>query len=404
MYIPTSLISRKRYIDQITPFMDKSIIKVMTGQRRVGKSYLLFQLIQQLKETKPEANIIYINCEDIAFSDIKDADSLHKYIVSNSIKNESNYIFIDEVQDVIDFEKALRSLLLTEGNDIYITGSNANLLSGELATYLGGRYIEFPIYSLSYCEFLEFHTLVDSNESYLLFIKYGGLPYLVNLALTDEVAWDYLYSIYSTILLRDVVTRNKLRNIAFFEQLVLFLADNIGSLFSAKKISDYLKSQQVSITSVQIQNYVEYLKSAFLIHAVRRYDITGKRFFEIGEKYYFENLGLRNAVIGFKATDRAKLLENVVYNHLLYLGYKVNVGSLNVYEIDFIGERKGERIYVQVTQGIDNQKTFDREFGNLLKIQDNYPKWIITEDDFQGNSIEGIKVIPVRKFLLADKI
>jgi len=223
---------------------------------------------------------------------------------------------------------------------------------------------------------------------------------LANLVLRDEVVWDYLWSIYSTILLRDVVTRNNLRNIVFLERMVKFLADNIGSLFSAKKISDYLKSQQVSMTVLQIQHYIDFLASAFLIHRVSRYDISGKRIFEFGEKFYFENLGLRNVIIGYKATDRAKLLENVVFNHLLYLGYQVQVGSFNVYEVDFVAERNGERIYIQVTQRIDDQKTFEREFGNLLKIHDNYPKWIITEEDFVGNSINGIQTLSVRTFLM----
>jgi len=400
MDIPVGLIKRERYLKQIEPFIGKNLIKVLTGQRRVGKSYLLFQMMELITEKDLNASILYINCEDMQFSHLKNAQQLHDYIISAIQEKQMNYIFIDEVQDIEGFESALRSLLLKQNIDLYVTGSNAKMLSGELATYLGGRFIEFPVYSLSYLEFLTFHKLDDTMESYKLFTKYGGLPYLANLELRDEIVWDYLSSIYSTILLRDVITRNRLRNIVFFERLVQFLADNIGSLFSAKKISDYLKSQQVSMTILQIQHYIDFLASAFLIHRVPRYDISGKRLFEFGEKFYFENLGLRNVIIGYKATDRAKLLENVVFNHLLYLGYQVQVGSFNVYEVDFVAERNGERIYIQVTQRIDDQKTFDREFGNLLKIHDNYPKWIVTEDDFVGNSINGIETFSVRTFLM----
>ncbi len=400
MDIPAGLIKRERYLKQIEPFIGKNLIKVLTGQRRVGKSYLLFQIIELITEKDLNASILYINCEDMQFSHLKNAQLLHDYVISAIQEKQMNYVFIDEVQDIEGFESALRSLLLKQNIDLYVTGSNAKMLSGELATYLGGRFIEIPVYSLSYLEFLTFHKLDDSMDSYKLFTKYGGLPYLANLELRDEVVWDYLWSIYSTILLRDVVTRNNLRNIVFLERMVKFLADNIGSLFSAKKISDYLKSQQVSMTVLQIQHYIDFLASAFLIHRVSRYDISGKRIFEFGEKFYFENLGLRNVIVGYKATDRAKLLENVVFNHLLYLGYQVQVGSFNVYEVDFVAERNGERIYIQVTQRIDDQKTFEREFGNLLKIHDNYPKWIVTEEDFVGNSINGIQTFSVRTFLM----
>ena len=400
MNFPRILKKRKGYIDRIKPFMQKSVAKVLTGQRRVGKSFLLYQLIEEILAEEPDANIIYINLEDFAFSFLQTAEDLHSYIISHSKEKAKNYIFIDEIQDIPGFEKIIRSLLLNEDNDIYITGSNAKMLSGELATYLSGRYIEFKIYSLSYSEFLEFHGLTESETSYELYSRYGGLPYLLNLPLEDETVNEYLKSVYSTIVFRDVVSRYKLRNTLFLEKLIQFLSENIGNLFSAKNISDYLKSQHTTVSVNQIQSYTEYLNNAFLIHRVERYDLIGKRVFEIGEKYYFENMGIRNIVIGYRITDKAKILENLVYNHLLYKGYDIKVGYYGDKEIDFIGEKNGEKLYIQVALKIDSDKTAEREFGNLLKIQDNYPKIVITEDTFNGNSYEGIRHCPIRRFLM----
>ena len=400
MNFPRILKKRKGYIDRIKPFMQKSVAKVLTGQRRVGKSFLLYQLIEEILGEEPDANIIYVNLEDFTFSSLQTAEDLHSYIISHSKEKVKNYIFIDEIQDIPGFEKVIRSLLLNEDNDIYITGSNAKMLSGELATYLSGRYIEFKIYSLSYSEFLEFHGLTESETSYELYSRYGGLPYLLNLPLEDETVNEYLKSVYSTIVFRDVVSRYKLRNTLFLEKLIQFLSENIGNLFSAKNISDYLKSQHTAISVNQIQSYTEYLNNAFLIHRVERYDLIGKRVFEIGEKYYFENMGIRNIVIGYRITDKAKILENLVYNHLLYKGYDIKVGYYGDKEIDFIGEKNGEKLYIQVALKIDSDKTAEREFGNLLKIQDNYPKIVVTEDTFSGNSYEGIRHCSIRQFLM----
>ena len=400
MNFPRILKKRKGYIDRIKPFMQKSVAKVLTGQRRVGKSFLLYQLIEEILAEEPDANIIYVNLEDFTFSSLQTAEDLHSYIISHSKEKVKNYIFIDEIQDIPGFEKVIRSLLLNEDNDIYITGSNAKMLSGELATYLSGRYIEFKIYSLSYSEFLEFHGLTESETSYELYSRYGGLPYLLNLPLEDETVNEYLKSVYSTIVFRDVVSRYKLRNTLFLEKLIQFLSENIGNLFSAKNISDYLKSQHTAISVNQIQSYTEYLNNAFLIHRVERYDLIGKRVFEIGEKYYFENMGIRNIVIGYRITDKAKILENLVYNHLLYKGYDIKVGYYVDKEIDFVGEKNGEKLYIQVALKIDSDKTAEREFGNLLKIQDNYPKIVVTEDTFSGNSYEGIRHCSIRQFLM----
>lgn len=399
MKLPQTLINREVYIRRIQPFMRKSIAKVLIGQRRVGKSFLLFQLMDKVQQEEPDANIIYLNFEDFAFNLIRTAEDMYAYISSRLLEGKYNYIFIDEIQEIAHFEKVVRSLLLDPFNDVYITGSNAKMLSGELATYLSGRYVEFKIYSLSYLEFLQFHRLENTRQSLDLYSRYGGLPYLINLPLTDEVVNEYLKSVYSTIVFRDVVSRYNLRNIDFLEKLIRFLAENIGSLFSAKNISDYLKSQHTAISVTQIQNYTHYLSNAFLIHRVERYDLVGKRVFEIGEKYYFENLGIRNIVIGYRITDRAKLLENLVYNHLLYLGYEVRIGYIGDKEIDFIGEKSNEKIYVQVALQINNETTAQREFGNLLKIPDNYLKIVVTDEAFQGNTYEGIRHYSILDFL-----
>jgi len=401
--IPKELKTRDTYISRIKPFMNKNIIKVLSGQRRVGKSYLLFQLMQVIGQENKNANVIYINKEDLTFDFIRNAQDLNMYILSNSEKTKKNYIFIDEIQDIEEFEKALRSLLLDENNDIYVTGSNAKMLSGELATYLSGRYIEFNIMSLSYPEFLVFHQVEDNDMNLTNYLKYGGLPYLINLPLNNQV-FEYLKSIYSTIVYRDVVSRYNIRNTVLLEKLVTFFADNIGNIFSAKRISDFLKSQHTNISPNQIQLYTEYLVNAYLLHQVKRYEIKGRRIFEIGEKYYFENLGIRNIVMGYRPEDLGKILENVVYNHLLYSGWEVMVGVFETNEIDFVCRKNGETMYVQVALRLDEQKTIDREFGNLLKIKDNYPKFVITNDQFYGNTFNGIKHIYIRDFLMSESI
>jgi len=398
---PSNIIQRETYTLRIEPFMNKPIAKVFTGQRRVGKSFMLFQIMQILLKKDPNANIIYINKEDIAFDDIKTASDLNKYIKAHSSAEKVNYIFIDEIQNISDFEQAIRSLLLDENNDIYITGSNAKLLSGELATLLAGRTIEFRIHSLSYTEFLLFHKLSDSDKNLMKYFKYGGLPYLINLNLIDDIIFEYLKNIYTTIVYRDVVSKYKIRSTNFLERLIWFLADNIGSLFSAKRISDFLKSQHINIAHNQVQAFNDYLANAFLINKVQRYDVKGKRIFEVGEKYYFEDCGIRNAIAGYKPGDNAKLLENIVYNQLLYKGYDVKIGWSDTEEIDFVANRNNETIYLQVALHIESNRTIEREFGNLLKIKDNYPKIVIGMDEQFKNTYKGVIYLPVRKFLMS---
>ncbi|MDR0604619.1 MAG: ATP-binding protein [Bacteroidales bacterium] len=393
------LIYREAYIDRIKPFIRKPVIKVLTGHRRVGKSYLLYQLMEIIRKDDRDANLIYINKEDIAFDEIRNYRQLNDYILSKSVTDRVNCIFIDEIQTITDFRLAIRSLALDENNDLYITGSNSEMLSSDLANDLGGRYVEFTVYSLSYPEFIQFHKLPNDDDTLEKYIHYGGLPYLIHLPVDDAVIKEYLSSIYSTIVLKDIVQRKKIRNIVFLEQLIRFLAGNTGNLFSSKSISDFLKAQHTAIAPNQVNEYVAALTDAFVVHRAGRYDIVGKRLFERGEKYYFENMGIRNIIAGYKPQDRARRLENVVYNHLLFSGFDIKVGVIDAEEVDFVCTRGGEILYVQVSIELSRRETIEREFGNLLKIKDNYPKIIVSGERSFENTYEGVEHIYIRDFL-----
>jgi Predicted ATPase (AAA+ superfamily) len=392
---------RDLYVERIRPFIDTQIIKIIAGQRRVGKSYLLYQLMDEIMLSHPNADIIYINKELFEFDSIKNYVDLIQYVYQKREgKTEKCYLFIDEIQDIESFEKALRTFFAEGYYDIYCTGSNANLLSGEFATYLSGRYIEFKVYGLSYKEFLQFHKLADSDETFTKYYKFGGLPYLTNLPFEENLIAEYLKGIYSTIVLKDIVDRHNIRQIRHLEDLILYLADTVGNLFSANKISEYLKSQRVDIQPKNILQYLNFLSNAFLIRQIRPADVHGKKIFRIGEKYYFEDLGIRHAIRPFQANDIGQILENVVCQHLLINGYTVFVGRCGDKEIDFVAEKRGERVYIQVATSLVEPETRKREFGNLHEINDNYPKMVVTLDNVDGASFLGIQQIPIRKFLL----
>jgi predicted AAA+ superfamily ATPase len=399
MKIPSNIYSRDIYIERIKPFMRTNTVKVMIGHRRVGKSFIFFQLIELIKSEETNPNIIYINKEDLDFEFIVNYRDLYDYIKEHLVEGRKNYIFVDEIQEIEDFHLAIRSLALDDNNDIYITGSNSEIFSSDLANELGGRYVEFRIYSLSYLEFLQFHKLPNDDESLEKYMRFGGLPYLINLPLEERIVMEYINSIYSTIVLRDVIRRKKIRNTIFLEQLIRFLANNVGSLFSAKSISDFLKSQKVNIASNQVSEYADALSDAFIVHRLGRYDIAGKRLFERGEKYFFENMGIRNMIAGYKPQDKAKRLENLVCNHLIVCGYDVKVGSISTEEIDFVCTRNGETLYVQVAVELSRTETIEREFGNLLKIKDNYPKIVVSAERSFENSFEGVEHVYIKDFL-----
>ncbi len=392
-------IPRPHYLRKIIPYKDSSLIKVLTGQRRVGKSYILDSVESEIRNSEPDANFIRINLEDFAFAHITDAPALDAEIKSRLVEGRKNYIFIDEVQEVVGFDKVIRSLNLDGSNDIYVTGSNSAMLSSEIASRLAGRSIEVRVHPLSYSEFLLFHELADSDTSIDLYLRYGGMPYLRNLP--DRTTWlEYLSNLTDALVYRDIVGRHAVRNTDFLSRMMLFLADNIGQLFTAKRISDYLKSQRVHGSVASVQTYVDYICDAYLVNRVRRWDIEGKRFFEIGEKYYFEDMGIRNAVVGYRPMDIGGLLENAVYNQLVYSGFDVAVGTLsNGREIDFVAERNGERCYVQVAVNVNDQATAEREFGNLAQIRDNYRKIVVTLRDSAPNTASGIELLSLREFL-----
>lgn len=392
-------IERPLYIDRIKPYIGKNLIKVLTGQRRVGKSYLMMQIRDLIRENEPGTRIIYINKELHEFSMITDNVSLLEYVNRQHARKGKVALFIDEIQDIDSFEKALRDLVTRKNFDIYCTGSNARLLSGELATLLSGRYIEIRVYGLSYPEYIMFRDIKDSAETFRTYLREGGLPFLIHMGSDVHVVNEYLNTIYNTILLKDVVARYNIRNVKFMENLVLFLAGNIGSIVSARKISEYLKSQKINISIQVVIDYLGYLESSFLIHRVRRSGIMGKRIFEIGEKYFFSDTGIRNVIAGYNPTDIHKILENVVFLHLRIAGYDVTVGSEGGREIDFIASRGGKRIYVQVAYLLEKPETAEREFGNLLEIRDNFPKYVVTMDELnETDSYLGIHRIHVKDF------
>lgn len=391
-------IIRPIYMDRITPYINKGLIKVLTGQRRVGKSYILRAVEDRLRQENPHANFIKINLEDFTFNSIRDAETLNNEILSRLMESNRNYIFIDEVQEVEGFDRVLRSLLLDTRNDIYVTGSNSSMLSSEMASRLAGRSIDISVHPLSYQEFLLFHQKEDSEETLLQFLQYGGLPYLINLP--EISTWpEYLEALSNTIVYRDIVSRHSVRNTDFLGRLLLFMADNIGQLFTAKRISDYIRSQRISATVTSVQAYVEYITQAYLTNRCRRWDIEGKKYFEIGEKFYYEDLGIRNSIVGYRPQDIGGLLENAVYNQLRIAGYKVMTGTLpKGREIDFIAEKGGEKLYVQVAVNVDDPQTAKREFGNLLDISDNYRKLLVTLRDSSPNTQNGVEMLSLRQF------
>ena len=397
------LINRQHYTDRIAPFIDKNIIKVLTGQRRVGKSCILKQIQNHIKTQNPDCNTICISKELEEFAFIRTHEDLSTYISQHMKAETRNYLFIDEVQDISGFEHTLRSLQAENACDIFITGSNATMLSSELSTFLSGRYIEFHIYSLSYPEFLTFHKVNASNQSLRKYLTIGGLPYLSNLPMQEDLNFEYLKNVYSTIILKDVVKREGIRNVDFLETLAIYTADNVGNLFSANNISRYLKSQRINISPIQVINYLKALQNAFLIHKVRRIDVNGLKAFKIGDKYYFEDLGLRNCHFGFTMQkDIHKLMENAIFLHLVNKHYEVYTGQQTANrEIDFVARKGDEVVYVQSAYMMNDEATKQREFGNLMAIHNNYPKFVVSLDEWtSGSCVDGIMHLHLGEFLM----
>ena len=396
-----SAILRQSYLEKIERYLGKDTIIILTGQRRIGKSYIL-RLFRDKVNKDERANIIFIDKEKHEFDDIKTYQDLNAYIDARRDKTKTNYILVDEIQDIEEFEKSVRSYYEEPDIELVITGSNSRMLSSDLSSIIGGRYKDIYIQALSYEEFMLFHQLADSDDTLAKYIQFGGLPGLMKMGLDEQDAREYQTDVYHTVLLKDVITRNKIRNVPFLENLVRFLADNAGKIISANSIAKYMKLQGESVTSTVIINYTKFLCDAYLLHKVNRYDIHGKKLFESNDKYYFEDNGLRNTLAGgSREGDIEKVIENIIYNHLIRLGYEVTVGQLQAGEIDFVCKKpKGQKIYVQASYIIADEATREREFGNLRAIKDNYPKYVISMTPLVGRlDSDGITHLHLRRFL-----
>lgn len=400
------IINRPDYTEKVMRLFGKGLIIALTGQRRVGKSFIMKQIIKQLSGNESD-NIIYVDKDDEQFSFIRSHLELTDYVEAHLVSGKNNYLFVDEVQNISEFELTLRSLHAREACEIVITGSNAKMLSSELSTYLSGRCVEYHIQSLDYAEFLVFHRLSDDNRSLIAYLNHGGMPQLSRIGLDErDLVSDYLQSVYNTIILKDVVEREDIRNVSLLKNLVRFVSDNIGKPFSATSIVKYLKSQQVDSSTKVILSYLDYLCNAFVIHRVNRYDIHGKRLFEINDKFYFEDVGIRNSLVqGGLAQSIEKIIENAVYLHLVRLGYEVTVGYLQKIEIDFVARKNDSTIYIQATYLLSSDETVSREFGNLMLINDNYPKYVVSMDElYENKDYHGIKHLHLRQFLLSKEL
>ena len=395
---------RQDYLDEIGRYLGKDTIIILTGQRRIGKSYILRQFRDKVSEDG-KSNIIYIDKEKKDFDEIRNHKDLNDYIDSKRDGYRKNYILIDEIQEIEEFERTLRSYYEEPDVEIVITGSNSRMLSSDLSTIIGGRYKEIYVHALSYREFMTFHHLEDSDDTLAKYINFGGLPGLLKVGLDEQDAREYQKDVFHTVLLKDVILRNKIRNVVFLENLVRFIADNVGKIMSANSIAKYMKSQGENITSSVVINYIKYLCDAYIIHKVNRYDIHGKRLFDSNDKYYFEDYGIRNTLArGTREGDIEKIIENVIYSHLVRLGYEVYVGQLQAGEIDFVCQKpEGGRVYIQVSYLIADDATREREFGNLRSIKDNYPKYVISMTPLVTKTDDnGITHLHLRRFLTED--
>lgn len=393
-------IYRKQYINKLISLKDKNIIKVITGIRRSGKSTILQEFKNYLlKNGVDKKNIIFINLDDKSYRHLLNSDHLHDYILSNVDINKKNYIFLDEIQNVFQFEKCIDSLFLRENLDIYITGSNSYMLSGELATYLTGRYIQIHVLPLSFKEYLSYYGENDELKKYNDYITYGGFPYLINLD-NNKDKIEYLDSIYNTIIMKDVISRKKVNDPMMLESICRFLFDSIGSSISTKKISDTLASSGRKNSVHTVEEYLNALLESYILYKVSRYDIKGKELLKTQKKYYLSDVGLRTYLLGnLSGKDLGHIFENIIFLELKRRGYKVYIGKDNDNEIDFVCETIDDIIYIQVSLTVRDEETLKREIKPLKEIQNHYKKYIITLD-YDTNNYDGIKQISAMDFLL----
>jgi len=403
------LIKRETYIKQIRPFMNKNIIKVLTGLRRSGKSVML-QLIQEelANDGVARSQFISMNFESAEYAPLKTGDALYQDL-SRKLSEVSGkaYLFLDEIQEVIQWETCVNSLSVDFDVDIYITGSNANLLSGELATYLAGRYVEIKIYPFSYLEFLDVCRQKKENlsdqEAFIKYLHLGGMPFLINLDFAEEPSYLYLRDIYNSVILKDVIQRNRIRDAELLERIIMYVVANIGHTFSAKSLSDFMKSENRKAAPETVYNHIKACENACLFHRVKRQDLVGKKILQLQEKIYLADHGIREAIYGKNSRDIDQVLENIVYMELLRRGYEVTVGKMNQKEVDFTAEKRDEKLYVQVCYLLASEQVKEREFSALLAINDNFPKYVVSMDELEQSYL-GIKHMNIRSFLQSEKL
>jgi len=395
---------RNLYLRRIQPFLGSPVVKILAGMRRVGKSCLLQLIGREITEQGiPAENVLLMDKESLEFDHVRTCQDLSQY-VSEFFKGRSGprALLLDEVQEIDEWEKAVASFLGKGDMDIVLTGSNAHLFSTELATRLSGRFVQFHVTSLKFSEFMQFRgpDARSREEEFRSFIRYGGLPALHHMNMTDEVIFQYLSSVYNTILLKDIVTRHSIRQAALLDRIARFIMDNTGQVVSANSIARYFKSQRLKVSVDTVLSYLDYFQEALLTHKASRYDIKGRRLLELHEKYYLGDIGLRHARLGYREGDISQVLENVVYLELLARGYSVNVGKFGDKEIDFIAVKDNEKMYIQVAYLLESEQTIKREFSPLLDIPDNYPKLVLSMDSFFGEDYQGIRRLNLLDFLL----
>lgn len=402
------MIKREMYMSRIRPFINTDLVKVMTGIRRCGKSVMLELIKEELLQSGVnKSQFISINFEDMSYAHLQTAKALNDDIIERANKIEGKvYLFFDEIQEVKDWEKCINSLRVSLDCDIYITGSNAKLLSGELATYLGGRYVEFVIYPFSFAEFVELYREIYPDEPInMIFQKYvvfGGMPYLSNIRFEKTASIQYLHDLFNSVQLKDIVKRNNIRDVDLLERISAYVMANVGNTFSATSISKFFKSEKRNVAPDTILNYIKYCCDAYLFYQVKREDLQGKQILASNEKYYIADHGIREAVFGGNMKDINLILENIVYMELLRRGYEVRVGRSGNKEIDFVCYKRDEKIYIQVTYLLASEETIQREFGVYDDIQDNFPKYVVSLDEFDM-SRDGIKHRNIRDFLLEEE-
>lgn len=404
------MISRPLYTEQLASFINKPLIKVITGIRRSGKSTVLRLLRETLLNSgAAEAQIITINFESYAFSELTTAKRLYDFVQGKVKPDQKAYLLFDEIQEVDGWERAINSFLVDFDVDIYVTGSNSHLLSSELATYLAGRYVEIPVFTLSFKEFLAFrhHYFPLEDQKYGTFSAYlrkGGFPVIHTVNYDEETTYKVVRDIYSSVILRDTVQRHKIREVELLERVIRYAFDNIGNTFSGKNVADYFKNQQRKADINTIYNYLHALEGAFILYRVSRYDIKGREVLKTQEKFYASDVSLLYATMGYRDRMISGILENIVFLELKRRGYQVYIGKLDNKEIDFIAEKQGNKVYLQVAYKLESNQSIEREFSPLLAVGDQYPKYVITMDDFWKDTIEGVRHLYISDFLLSDSL